>query len=117
MSSYQEFPKALQPAAGSDDEPVIVNSPGEEAGFLARGYRLLGASDRQSYENQMLGALPETYVPERFPMWIGEVLVHNEAEEGRVRAQLIETPEAAVSAEVEPASAARQGGRNVARAA
>jgi hypothetical protein len=88
MSNFQEFPKSLQPADGSDDEPVIVNSPGEEAGYLARGYRLIGASDRKSFENQMLGALPETYLPVEYPKWCSGVLVNSHAEEDQLRRSL-----------------------------
>jgi hypothetical protein len=69
MSDYREFPKALLPPVGGDSEQAIANSPGEEAGFLAQGFRLPGNSDPEGFADQIAGA-PHQYVPAEYPKFV-----------------------------------------------
>jgi hypothetical protein len=82
--NYCEYPKMLQPARG-DGDPIIVNSAGEQEGYLARGYIVPGISDPEGYENEIAGALPEKYRPLEYPKWCSGVLVNSQAEEDQLR--------------------------------
>ncbi len=72
---------------GSPDfmPPVTVNNADQEAYHASEGYRRGGKGDVAAFANLQCGASVKPHVVERYPMWVGSTLVHNEAEEKALR--------------------------------
>lgn len=129
MLVYQEYPKMLQhpgfvpevlpvtdakmqegrvvtvvtPGRPSVNPPVTVHSPQEEAEWSERGYTATRAGDPQAFSASVAAPrAPGGYVPQRYPMMVGDRLVHNEAQEAEARGTAL--PPAPVAAAASPSA-------------
>ena len=65
--------------------PVLVQNEEQMELHRVQGYEPAGRSDPASFAKAVATPLPPNYEPDRFPMWIGDVLVNNAEEEAAAR--------------------------------
>lgn len=87
--------------------PVLVNNLDEVEYYAAQGYVDNGVSNPAHFAMMAANPPDPNYEPERYPMWVGSVLVNNEAEEREARGE----PEDATEGELNGHTPARRGGR------
>jgi hypothetical protein len=73
--------------------PVTVHNEEQEALHASQGYRLGGSSSAAAFAQMTAAPAGPAYEPERYPMWVGDVLVESAEQEAQVLAAKAE-PEA-----------------------
>lgn len=101
------IPGMFSQYTGTADQfpPVTVNNEEQEAFHHAQGYRPGGKSAPADFANMQAGPAAAPYIPERYPMWVGDTLVNDAAQEAAARRMLLgdtETPAEASPAPSRP---------------
>lgn len=61
--------------------PVTARNDDDVAYYEAQGYEVVGKSDPAAYVKALVAPEAMAYVPERYPMWVGDKLVASAEEE------------------------------------
>ena len=92
----QPWKKAYIGGTPIKNPPVLVKNEDDEAWHASRGYVSQGKSDAAAFARAVAAPVPmDDYTPERYPMWVGDKLVHDEAEERAALGMVAQEPESA----------------------
>lgn len=64
--------------------PVTVTDPTQEEYYKAQGYQDAGKADPAAWVKAHSSTVPETYVPQEYPKWVGGKLVNSAEEEAEL---------------------------------